>query len=271
MSRVRSYSNSNANLRFYAELSKSGDRQVLEYVSLESGGDDIGEVEIDKHAKNLLDSCNGLLLFRKPSTRQYDVFNPTTKESLTIPYSCDIPMDYNDHIDNSDEDHSYDVENDEYDDEELYDLVVAGCHHTRHIRLGESVGICLMILGQGLCYRMVQERFQHSGKTIHRHFHRVMKHLNIISMDILKPSDPTLSVVPRHIQKNPLYMPHFQNCIGAIDGTPIQVVVRDNKKASYYNRKGVTSFNVMVASDFDLLFTFVMAGWEGATHDIHIS
>ena len=30
----------------------------------------------------------------------------------------DIPMDYNDYIDNSDEDHSYDVENDEYDDEE---------------------------------------------------------------------------------------------------------------------------------------------------------
>lgn len=85
MSRVRSYSNSNAEIRFYAELSKSGDRQVLEYVSLESGGDDIGEVEIDKHAKNLLVSCNGLLLFRKPSTRQYDVFNPTTKESVTIP------------------------------------------------------------------------------------------------------------------------------------------------------------------------------------------
>ena len=40
----------------------------------------------------------------------------------------DIPMDYNNHIDNSDEDHSYDLENDEYDDEELYDLVVAGCH-----------------------------------------------------------------------------------------------------------------------------------------------
>jgi len=37
-------------------------------------------------------------------------------------------MDYNDHIDNSDEDHSYDVENDEYDDEELYDLAIAGCH-----------------------------------------------------------------------------------------------------------------------------------------------
>ena len=93
MSRVGSYSNSNAKIRFYAELSKSGDRQVLEYVSLESGGDDIGEVEIDKHAKNLLDSCNGLLLFRKPSTRQYNVFNPTTKESVTIPYSRDSYCD----------------------------------------------------------------------------------------------------------------------------------------------------------------------------------
>ncbi|XP_030963602.1 uncharacterized protein LOC115984725 [Quercus lobata] len=89
MSQVWSYSNYDAKNRFYAELSKSGDRQVLEYVSLESGGDEIGEVEIDKHAKNLLDSCNGLLLFRKPSTRQYDVCNPTTKESVTIPYSCD--------------------------------------------------------------------------------------------------------------------------------------------------------------------------------------
>ena len=88
--------------------------------------------------------------------------------------------------------------------------------HTKHIRLEESVNLCLMILGQGTCYRMVQERFQHSGETIHRHFHRVLKRLNIMSMDILKPSGPTFSVVPRHIQKNPLYMPHFQVFISYI-------------------------------------------------------
>ena len=86
-----------------------------------------------------------------------------------------------------------------------------GFQHTRYIRLEESVGICLMILGQGVCYRMVQERFQHSSETIHRHFHRVLKCLNIMSIDILKHSNPTFSVVPRHIQKkSPLYMPHFQ-------------------------------------------------------------
>ena len=37
-------------------------------------------------------------------------------------------MDCNDYIYKSDDDHSYDVENDEHEDEELYDLVGAGCH-----------------------------------------------------------------------------------------------------------------------------------------------
>ena len=35
-------------------------------------------------------------------------------------------------------------------------------------------------------------------------------------------------------------------------------------------RKGVLSQNVMVECDFDLLFTFVMVGWEGAVHDTRI-
>ena len=34
--------------------------------------------------------------------------------------------------------------------------------------------------------------------------------------------------------------------------------------------RGVTSFNVMAACNFDLLLTFVMAGWEGAAHDTRI-
>ena len=93
-----------------------------------------------------------------------------------------------------------------------------GLRHTRHVRLEESIGMCLKILGQGACNRLannrlVQERFQHFGKTIHRHFHRVLKCLNIMLMYILRHFDPTCSVVPRHIQKNPLYMPHFQVCI----------------------------------------------------------
>ena len=32
----------------------------------------------------------------------------------------------------------------------------------------------------------------------------------------------------------------------------------------------MTSFNVMTACDFDLLFTPVMARWEGVAHNTHI-
>jgi hypothetical protein len=36
---------------------------------------------------------------------------------------------------------------------------------------------------------------------------------------------------------------------------------------SFRGRKSYTTQNVMAAVDFDLRFTFVLAGWEGTTHD----
>jgi hypothetical protein len=85
-----------------------------------------------------------------------------------------------------------------------------GLQHTRQIRLEESVGICLMTLAQGSCNRLVQERFQHSGETIHRHLHKVIKALNLMAMDLIKPSDPTFSEVPKKIRHRQLYWPHFK-------------------------------------------------------------
>jgi hypothetical protein len=47
-------------------------------------------------------------------------------------------------------------------------------------------------------------------------------------------------------------------------------VIGVDKKIPYLGRKGVPTQNVMAACDFDLLFTFVMTGWEGAAHDTRI-
>jgi hypothetical protein len=69
--------------------------------------------------------------------------------------------------------------------------------HARQIRLEESIGICLMKFAQGSCNRLVQERFQHSVKTLYRHLHKVIKAFNLITMDLIKPSDPTFSEVPK--------------------------------------------------------------------------
>jgi hypothetical protein len=74
---------------------------------------------------------------------------------------------------------------------------IYGLQHTRQIRLEESVSICLMTLTQGSCNRLVQERFQHSSETIHRHLHKVIKALNLMAIDLIKPSDPTFSEVPK--------------------------------------------------------------------------
>lgn len=38
----------------------------------------------------------------------------------------------------------------------------------------------------------------------------------------------------------------------------------------YRNRKGTLSQNVLAACDFDLKFTYILAGWEGSAHDARV-
>lgn len=55
--------------------------------------------------------------------------------------------------------------------------------------------------------------------------------------------------------------------IGAIDGTHVRVSVTKDMEPSFCGRKTQTTQNVMAVVDFDLRFTYVLAGWEGTTHD----
>nr|AAP54145.2 transposon protein, putative, CACTA, En/Spm sub-class [Oryza sativa Japonica Group] len=57
------------------------------------------------------------------------------------------------------------------------------------------------------------------------------------------------------------------DCIGAIDGTHIRASVRKNMESSFRGKKSHATQNVMAAVDFDLRFTYVLAGWEGTAHD----
>ncbi|CAA0833566.1 Unknown protein [Striga hermonthica] len=60
------------------------------------------------------------------------------------------------------------------------------------------------------------------------------------------------------------------DCIGAIDGTIIPAWVPEGQQGSYRCRKGYLAQNVMLACDFDLKSTFVLAGWEGSANDARI-
>ena len=62
----------------------------------------------------------------------------------------------------------------------------------------------------------------------------------------------------------------FKGCVGAIDGTLIIAMVPIENQVAYRGRKGECMQNVLPACSFDLLFTFVLAGWEGTAHESRI-
>jgi hypothetical protein len=58
----------------------------------------------------------------------------------------------------------------------------------------------------------------------------------------------------------PQFSPHFDNCIGVIDGTHICVLVPSSKVLQRIGHHGYSTQNVQAICDFDMRFTFVVAG-----------
>ncbi|XP_042499853.1 uncharacterized protein LOC122078043 [Macadamia integrifolia] len=139
---------------------------------------------------------------------------------------------------------------------------------SRFIRVDEQLAMFLVIVGQGLSNRQMQRRFNRSGQTISVVFHTVLQAMLNLSLETIRP--PNFDVVPPEITNNLKYYPYFKDCIGAIDGTHISVIVRRSEETRYRNRKGMITQNVMCACSFDMRFTFVYAGWEGSAHDARV-
>ncbi|WVZ94871.1 LOW QUALITY PROTEIN: hypothetical protein U9M48_040707, partial [Paspalum notatum var. saurae] len=59
----------------------------------------------------------------------------------------------------------------------------------------------------------------------------------------------------------------FRDCIGDIDGTHVPARVPGKMQPAFIGRKHTTTQNILAAVDFDLRFTYVLAGWEGSAHD----
>ncbi|XP_042960172.1 uncharacterized protein LOC122295163 [Carya illinoinensis] len=140
---------------------------------------------------------------------------------------------------------------------------------TQNITIEEMVGIFLITLGHGFGNRMAQERFQHSGETISRHFNNVLMSISRMTVDIINPTDREFKDIPKKIREDERYWPYFKDCIGAIDKTHVPVIISPTKQIPFIGRKGITTQNVMAVCDFDMRFTFVWAGWEGIAHDTH--
>ena len=71
----------------------------------------------------------------------------------------------------------------------------------------------------------MQERFQHSGETISRHFTRVLMVVSRMAIGIINPIDKEFRDVLRKIRDDERYWPYFKDCIRVIDGTHVPVKI----------------------------------------------
>ena len=142
-----------------------------------------------------------------------------------------------------------------------------------HRDLSNSMFICsgqkLMIFLHTLTNfsnRQTAERFQHSGSTISTTIHQVVESILKCRSLIFQPVKANCPI-PVQISQNPKFFPFFKDCMGALDGSHIPAVVSLEEQGVFRNRKKFISQNLLAVSNFDMTFSYALAGWEGSAHD----
>ena len=69
------------------------------------------------------------------------------------------------------------------------------------------------------------------------------------------------------IANNNKYKTFFADYLSALDGIYIDMHISLANQPRYQNCKGYLTQNVLVVCDFDMRFTYILAGWEGLAHD----
>jgi DDE superfamily endonuclease len=142
-----------------------------------------------------------------------------------------------------------------------------GVCYLKDQRIEISVGEKIIMFIHALCAhsnRTIQERWQHSGATVSSIIHEVAESFIKCTQYFItgaRENDP----VHARLQ-NPKYR-EFIRCLGALDGCHVDAVVGEEMIARFRNRKKGVSQNVLGVCDFDMIFSYVLAGWEGSAHD----
>lgn len=155
--------------------------------------------------------------------------------------------------------------------ERLHNLLVTsyGLKSTSKMDSIEALGMFLWTIGAPQSFVQVKNRFERSKGTISVKFEEVLQSVYLLSKDLVKPRDPHFTTIhPRLLGDR--FQPHFNNCIGAIDGTHIRVVVPASKVVQHVGRNKFPTQNVLAVCDFDMRFTFIVAGWPGSAHDMRV-
>ncbi|WVZ93119.1 hypothetical protein U9M48_039125 [Paspalum notatum var. saurae] len=112
--------------------------------------------------------------------------------------------------------------------------------------------------------RDISFHFTRSGETVSRYFNHVLYAIGQLGPEMLRHRSLD---IPSKILGNPRFDPYFKDCIGAIYGRHIPCNVPSRIVDRFRGRKPLPTQNVLAVVDFDLMFTYVSAGWQRSAHD----
>ena len=102
-------------------------------------------------------------------------------------------------------------------------------------------------------------------------FYNVIDALLILyKSNVNLPSSTDELTISSRITDSYKYTPYFDNCLGALDRTHIEMHISTELQPRFRNRKGTLSQNVLAVSNFDMQFVYILSGWEGSAHDSRV-
>ena len=145
-----------------------------------------------------------------------------------------------------------------------------GLQSSLHINSIESLAIFLTVCGHGMSFGAIHGVFNHSGETISRKFEEILFCVVGMCEEYIRPIDPNFCTTHRRITNDHRMMPHFKDCIGALDGTDILATPPRQDLVRYIGRSGKATQNVLVVVDFDLRFTYASVGQPRSMHNTNV-
>ncbi|CAA0820171.1 Unknown protein, partial [Striga hermonthica] len=139
-----------------------------------------------------------------------------------------------------------------------------GLRPSRNVAPSEQIAIFLSVLAHHKKNVTLKLDFVRSGRTISKYFNRVL--------DAVIRVQWILAVHPKAVEADCVdeRWKWFKGCLGALDGTYIDVRVPSIDKARYRNRKGSVSVNVLGVCDKNMNFVYMLSGWEGSVADSRV-
>ncbi|XP_047952309.1 uncharacterized protein LOC125197835 isoform X2 [Salvia hispanica] len=134
----------------------------------------------------------------------------------------------------------------------------------RFVTVEEQVAMFLGILAHHKKNRVVRFDFWRSSYTVSRYVHRVLRAILRLQGVLMVHPIP----IPNDCDDN--RWKWFKGCLGALDGTYINVQVANDAKPRYRSRKGQICTNTLAVCDHYLNFVYVLPGWEGSAGDARV-